>query len=107
GVEDPGFSRLEGHRLVVPSIALLARDVATSAGNTSPSSAASQRPCFTAVGPLTHVSATLISPPFTVNTRPVMPSLCGLASHTTTGAMLAGEPTSKPARSLSSRTLAT
>jgi hypothetical protein len=41
-----------------------------------------------------------------VSTRPVIPSLCGLPSHTANGAIFAGDPTSKPFSSLSSRTFA-
>ena len=77
------------------------------AGTTAPSSAGSHRSSFSTAGPATQVSATLIRPPLTLNTRPVTSCASALASQTTIGAMLAGEPASNPVRSLISAILVT
>lgn len=64
----------------------------TRSGMTSPSSAGSHRACLLAVGPRCQPSPTLTVPPATMKTRPVTSRESGLASHTATGAMLAGSP---------------
>ena len=51
-------------------------------------------------GPAIQPSATEIAPPLTLNTRPVTSAASAEANHTTSGEMFAGDPASKPVRSL-------
>ncbi len=62
----------QGQLLRWPNMLALGAALATSPGTTEPSSAGSQRSSWSAPGPATQPSATLMWPPCTLKTRPVM-----------------------------------